>query len=926
MTPPDCIRARCNVWVSLLEKVHDMPIQFSRLTSISPSVVTKRFEKTEGGNLKREVSAHVSRGRVEPVEVADLMGFGREMVNLGANQALLYGVPLKWRASDLVVQSMLDANPQSDAIARTNRHFHYPSAPGIFMIDYDPAKDGEALQKHELLEHLFKAVPELSGTPLLWYPSTSSHICENGGEDLTGLRGQRVYLAVADATDIPRLGAQIDTRLWAAGQGRFDISRSGALLARTMVDTSVWQPSRLDFAAGAALGPGLEQRRGEPELILSETGDAVSSLPYFDSRALFPDAGQDIRDRAETAKRLSREEVRPPSRARQRAFIHERMEQRLASKGANAGHEETETSILRALTDAVLGPDIVLHLHAPDAPNNLELVTVAKVLGEPDKFDGRIGCDPIEPEYNGWSRTAKLYLSGKQANLFSLAHGGRNYRLFMDRPTITVRPGGMANAVEQILSAMKESGRFMNLGDALVTVDGHKPTLLNEHSLCYRLGKFARFQRIKTVRGEEVLENIDPPDKLCRQLLHIGKSERDLPTLLGVTKGPFIRPSGTLCTRPGFDLETNCYADFVASDFPTVPEAPTPDECTAAHNLLWSPFSELRLDSAASRTALLCAILTAPVRSVIDKSPNFVSLAPDHGSGKTLVTEAIGALATGSRPALMPPLDGAAEEEMRKRLTASLLPPAEPVLILDNLEGFQSSKVLASFLTAASWSDRILGVSRIETELPNRALMLMSGKGLSFKEEIARRTLSWTIDTTVSGPYNREFSFCPVEMVLTRRPEIVVAALTLMRAAHLADIVSKLKMPSFGKWDKLVRQTVLFMNQTLTPDAYEDPLDLVRAATAHSNDRFEAYELLRHLHEWSEGGIFLASKIAVAIQVGHVELQVLLSGITGRPAVDLSARSIGRHLRSLKDRPFNGLTLRAQTRDNMCEWYVEPSD
>lgn len=254
------------------------------------------------------------------------------------------------------------------------------------------------------------------------------------------------------------------------------------------------------------------------------------------------------------------------------------------------------------------------------------------------------------------------------------------------------------------------------------------------------------------MRGEEVLENIDPPDKLCRQLLYIGKSERPLPTLLGIAKGPFIRPSGTLCSRPGFDPETNCYADFVASDFPIVPDAPTPDECTAAHDLVWSPFSELRLNSPASRTALLCAILTAPVRSIIDKSPNFVSLAPDHGSGKTLVTEAIGALATGSRPALMPPLEGAAEDEMRKRLTASLLPPAEPVLILDNLEGFQSSKVLASFLTAASWSDRILGASRIETELPNRALMLMSGKGLSFKEEIARRTLSWTIAPTASGP------------------------------------------------------------------------------------------------------------------------------------------------------------------------------
>lgn len=262
-----------------------------------------------------------------------------------------------------------------------------------------------------------------------------------------------------------------------------------------------------------------------------------------------------------------------------------------------------------------------------------------------------------------------------------------------------------------------------------------------------------------------------------------------------------------------------------------IPENPTHEECVAAHDLIWSPFTELELDSSASRTALLCAILTAPIRSAIDKAPVFASLAPDHGSAKTLVTEAIGALATGTLPPIMPPLDGASEDEMRKRLTASLIPPAAPVLVMDNLEGYLDSRVLASFATAPLWSDRLLGFSKMETELPNRALVLMSGKALVFKEELARRILPWTIKASRQGPYAKAFGFCPIKRMLTRRPEIVVAVLTLLHAAHLAGRNSEVAMPSYPQWDGLVRKTVLWLNANIANGHYDDPLALIKDAT-----------------------------------------------------------------------------------------------
>ncbi|PZX36235.1 hypothetical protein LY56_03521 [Roseinatronobacter thiooxidans] len=819
---------------------------------------------------------------------------------------------------------MLDSTPDSDAIARTNRHLQWPTGPGILMLDYDAPKDGKPLSKQQLLKELHEAVPELEQTPKLWLPSSSSHIFDIAGKDLTGLRGQRLYIALAEAADAPRVGEQIGLRLWAAGKGRIEISKSGALLKRVLIDLSVFQPSRFDFAAGASTGKGLKQQRGTSELILPPGWDPVDPLPFFDSRKLLPDADPELKARAEAAIRVAEEELRPASKARKRAYVRERIEERLGSEDIEAG--ESETTIIRAIEDAVLGPDFVLHIHSPMAPDNLEKVNVEQVLKDIDTYDGRIACDPIEPEYNGWSRTAKLYLRQRQPNLYSQARGGRNYSLTLDRPTITWVSGEMSDAVEKTIFAMKASGQFLNLGDAIVTVNGHLPTMLNKHGLAYRLGKFARFRKKKIVRGEEKIEAIDPPADLCSQLLEIGRFERSLPTLLGIARGPFIRPSGSLCNKPGFDEETGVYGCFSESDFPVIPKKPSHEECVAAHDLIWSPFTELELDSSASRTALLCAILTAPIRSAIDKSPVFASLAPDHGSAKTLVTEAIGALATGTCPPIMPPLDGVSEDEMRKRLTASLIPPAAPVLVMDNLEGYLDSRVLASFATAPLWSDRLLGFSKMETELPNRALVLMSGKALIFKEELARRILPWTIKASRQGPYARTFSFCPVERMLTRRPEIIVAVLTLIRAGHLTGRSSELRLPSYPQWDGLVRQTVLWLNANIAKGSYEDPLTLIKVATETSSERFEAYELLHALHTWSEGAPFRAADLVGSVHAGNIDLQVQLEGLSGRRASTLSSRSVGRYLRGLMDRPFHDLTLRSSIRANMCEWQVERTD
>lgn len=61
-------------------------------------------------------------------------------------------------------------------------------------------------------------------------------------------------------------------------------------------------------------------------------------------------------------------------------------------------------------------------------------VTVFDILSHPQKFDGKTGPDPIEPDYRNGAQVCKVYLNrptGKPM-IYSQAHGGLHYRLWFD--------------------------------------------------------------------------------------------------------------------------------------------------------------------------------------------------------------------------------------------------------------------------------------------------------------------------------------------------------------------------------------------------------------------------------------------------------------------------------------------------------------
>ncbi len=216
-------------------KTKDGAVIFTVVDSVKPNQLMKKYELCNG-QLKKSTSSNLFEGFAKLKFINSFEEFADVLQSLKTNQALCYGV-LPKNEGRLTTRNQL-ASAVPDTFARTNDHFSRPDGAGVLMLDYDP-KDDSVLRKGELYNILYETIPALKQAGSVWWSSTSSYIF-NGEKQLNGLRGQRIYFLVINASDIPRAGKVLMDRLWLHGYGDIVASKSGQLLEKTTFDGSVW--------------------------------------------------------------------------------------------------------------------------------------------------------------------------------------------------------------------------------------------------------------------------------------------------------------------------------------------------------------------------------------------------------------------------------------------------------------------------------------------------------------------------------------------------------------------------------------------------------------------------------------------------------------------------------------------------------------
>ena len=427
---------------------------------------------------------------------------------------------------------------------------------------------------------------------------------------------------------------------------------------------------------------------------------------------------------------------------------------------------------------------------------------------------------------------------------------GSEQRADSARPTIQFVPENLPDVVDRAERALIESGALIfqrgamlvRPGRVLVSVPRHgdvealRILEVQQHALVEELTKAADWEK-HDARARGFVPTSAPMQ--VAETLRQRTGLWNVPVLAGVLNAPTLREDGSILAADGYDRHSGLLLDLRGAAFPEVAEYPTHDDADQAVQTLKELLDGFPFVGNAERAVALSAILTAVVRRSLSTAPLHAFSAPAAGSGKSLLVDIASMIATG-RPAGVI-AQGATEEELEKRLGAQLL-AGDQIIAIDNADEPLGGQVLCQMLTQRAVRVRVLGRSEAP-EMPSNALVCATGNNLVLTGDMTRRALLCRIDPKEERPELREFAVDPVQLVRADRGRYVHAALTLLRAFHVAGRPRQSRpLGSFEGWSLWVRDALIWAGE-------HDPADTIAEARAGDPKLEELTEVLRHWRE-----------------------------------------------------------------------------
>lgn len=310
------------------------------------------------------------------------------------------------------------------------------------------------------------------------------------------------------------------------------------------------------------------------------------------------------------------------------------------------------------------------------------------------------------------------------------------------------------------------------------------------------------------IETEEGIKPISCPELITKTMLNAPK--KSYRVINAIVNTPLVFPDGTAIDQAGYDHKSGILFDPLGVKFPPIPREPTIDDAMRALATLWKPFSLYRFEDSSickpevSKAVVISALLSAILRPTLPTTPGHGFSAPTYAAGKSKMAEAISVAATG---VIVAPISQNQNPEEFEKSLISVMMEAQTIISIDNIDKVIESVKLAQAVTGDSLKVRLLGGNDLRT-IRNIFLVLVNGKNLRFAKDLVRRFLMALVATD-ENPQTKVYPFDPVDLMRANRPEIVSAALTLVRAFQCAPDRKTLPwLNSFEVWSDTIRSSL----------------------------------------------------------------------------------------------------------------------
>jgi hypothetical protein len=381
-------------------------------------------------------------------------------------------------------------------------------------------------------------------------------------------------------------------------------------------------------------------------------------------------------------------------------------------------------------------------------------------------------------------------------------------------------------------------------------------------------------ERLSPVRVEMLIEcyvhwtvtkrNKQYPGALARPYLDglMQLSPSSIPIVRAINTTPLVSISGDVIGGVGLDRKTGLFHRIDPRLQACVPlHPPTDQEVRAALIFLQDEWLvDVALDSVGKAVAIMLA-MTLIGRALLPERPAFFITAAQRGGGKTTLANMITLAVLGRRAAAAAWSDKAEE---RKKALFSYLRQAVACLVWDNIPrgAAISCPHIEAALTAAEISDRVLGVSQVETVSSN-TVQIITGNSITARGDMASRKLELALRVDRPDPENRSFKHAdPLAWTEANRGKIMRALYTLLIAGAKNRPSNQEPKTRFKLWWRIVGWSVEYASALVGTRV--DCTELMRAGEIGDEEATAASAVLSILRKiW--GSEFTAKDVATVM-------------------------------------------------------------